>query len=312
MLNDILPQSLVAPISLLAYKDLCEIRLRLNRPITVNYKNSFYYLGEGGLCNERNAIVCTKDMLQTALSKASNFSIYSINEEIKQGFITAIGGIRIGVVGDVVFENEKILTIKNFSSINIRIPHQVNGCAYNVAKFVFDENGRVINTLIIGSPSTGKTTILRDLCNQIYAQKKDCNILLLDERMEIASCLNGVPQLSVGGATDVISGGEKSQNIINGLRSMAPDLIVIDEIGSPNDVMAVEYAMNCGVSIVATLHCKNISELIKKDALKNLLANKSFGRIVELSNSKGKGTVENVYDETYRPLLRFLWLRLHC
>lgn len=306
MLEDILPLVLSKPISLLNYKSLCEIRLRTNRPITVNYLNTYYFLGQAGLCNESDAIICTKDLIQTIISKVSNYSIYAINDEIKCGYISVKGGIRIGLTGDVVSENGKVLTIKNISSLNIRIPHQVNGCAYKVAKLLFDETGNALNTLILGSPGTGKTTILRDLCLQIYNQRKDLNVLLIDERNEISASFEGIPELNVGKSTDITCGGQKDINITNGIRSMSPDIIILDEIGTEQDVKALEYAVNTGVCIVASVHCKNIYELQKKEELSILLKNKSFKRFVELSNSNGKGTIENIYDENYKSILRFV------
>lgn len=307
MLKNILPENLLNATKLLRYDDLCEIRLRIGRPVMVNYKNAYYFLGQSGLCNEKNAFVCDDNMLKTVLSKASRYSIYSVNEEIKQGFVTAVGGYRIGIVGEIIAEEGKIITVKNFSSINVRIPHQVAGCAYNISKFVIEYDKKsVLNTLILGSPGTGKTTILRDLCNQIYNNLKDCNILLLDERMEIASCVNGQPQLKVGNATDVISGGKKSYNITNGIRTMAPNVVAVDEIGSVEDIEAIQYAVNCGVSIIATIHSKNIYELSKKPELQQLLKQRAFNRYIEISNNNGKGTIENIFDENLKPVLRFI------
>ena len=306
MLEDILPTSIAKSISMLNYKSLCEIRLRANRPVMVNYLNTYYYLGQAGLCNEDDAIICTTETIQNILNKASNHSIYAINDEIKNGYISVKGGIRIGLTGDVVSENDKILTIKNISSLNIRIPHQVNGCAYKVSKLLFDEVGNVLNALILGSPGTGKTTILRDLCVQINNYRKDINILLLDERLEISASFDGIPELNVGKSTDVTCGGQKDINIINGLRSMSPDIIVLDEIGTIRDIRALEYAVNTGVGIIASVHCKNIYELQKKTELASLINQKSFKRYIELSNSNGKGAIENIYDESFKSVLRFV------
>ena len=306
MLKDLLPDYLNKPLSLLKFEDLFELRIRLDRPIMIGYKNTYYYLGAGGLCNENNAIICTKDLLQFIISKASNHAIYSINDELKEGFIAVEDGIRIGVAGTVIMQNGNILTVKNISSLNIRIPHQVVGSSYKISKFVFGQDGQVLNTLIIGAPGTGKTTILRDLALQINKVKKDLNLLILDERMEIASCYSGTPGLNVGTSTDVISGGSKDFNIVNGIRSMSPNVIIVDEIGTKNDIYAIESALNSGVSIIASVHSKDIFEFQKKIEFENMVKSRNFKRYVVISGSEGKGTIENIYDEYMRPVLRFV------
>ena len=306
MLKDILPDFLSKSISFLKYDDLCEVRLRLSMPITVNYKNAYYFLGINGVCNEKDAIICTNDVLKYVVSKASNYSIYAVNDEIKEGFLTASDGIRIGLTGTVVMQDDKVLTIKNISSICIRIPHQIVGSSYKISKFLFDETGQVLSTMIIGAPGVGKTTILRDLCVQINKAKRDLNILLLDERMEISSSVNGMPTLNVGTGTDIICGGKKCFNIINGIRSMSPNVIIVDEIGGIDDIKAIEYAINSGVSIIASVHSKDIFEFQKKLDFENLIKTRVFKRYAVVSNSSGKGTVENMYDEYLRPILRFI------
>lgn len=306
MLKDILSDTLLGPISLLNYEDLCEIRLRLMRPTTVNYKNTYYFLGQAGLCSEKDAIICTKETLSNVISKASNYSVYAVNDEIKEGFIAVKNGIRIGISGTVVMQNEHVLTIKDISSINIRIPHQVVGSSLKISKFLFDETGQVLNTLIVGAPGVGKTTILRDLCLQINKKRKDLNLLLLDERLEIAGSFEGVAQLNVGNSTDIISSGKKNLNIVNGIRSMSPNIIIADEIGGLDDIKAIEYAVNCGVTVIASVHSKDIYEFQKKVEFVNLIKSRAFKRIVVVSQSHGKGTIENIYNEYLRPVLEFL------
>ena len=307
MLEDILSDNILMPIKLLNYAELCEIRLRLNKPIMVNYKNSYYYLGQAGLCNENNALICTKQTIQNIISKASNYSVYAVNDEIKEGYIAVKDGIRIGISGTVVMQNNDILTIKNISSLNIRIPHQVIGSAFKISKFLFDESGQVYSTLIIGAPGVGKTTMLRDICLQINKKRKDLNLLLLDERLEIAGDFDGESQLNVGISTDIISSGKKEINVINGIRSMSPNVIILDEIGGIDDIKAVEYAVNCGVSVIASVHSKDIYEFQKKINFENLIKSRAFKRFVVVSQNHGKGTVENIYNEFLRPILEFVW-----
>lgn len=304
MLKDILPEIIANAILGLKYEKLCEIRIRNNKPITVNYLNSYYYLGENGIVNKPNeAITGSNTLIDSILHKSSNYSLYAINDQLKSGFVTVNGGIRIGVCGDVVAENGQVNTIKNFSALNIRIPHQIYGCSLNALRYLF-KGEEFLNTLVIASPGAGKTTFIRDLCFELSEQNYPFNILLLDERNEIASCVNGVSQLDVGKFTDIISGGTKLNGFLNGIRSMSPNIICTDEIGADDDIKALNYALSCGVKVIATIHAKDVEQLQNKPNFKEILAKKMFDRFVVLSNSAGKGTLEGVFDENLNNLKR--------
>lgn len=304
MLKDILPELIFNAVSGLKYDRLCEIRIRVNKPITVNYLNSYYYLGETGVVNKiSEAIEGSKVIIDTILHRASNYSLYAVNEQLKSGFLTVSGGIRIGLSGTVVVEDNKTITIKDLSAINIRIPHQIFGSSLNAFNHLFNGSD-FLNTLIVSCPGAGKTTFIRDICFQLSEQNFPFNILLLDERSEIASCVGGEPQLDVGKFTDIMTGGTKTNGFLNGIRSLSPNIICTDEIGTEEDVKAIEYAISCGVNIIATIHAKDILELQKKTALKHLFESKAFKRYVVLSNMKGKGTIEGLYDENFNEIMR--------
>lgn len=294
MLGKILPSNIFNAIDTrLNYNELNEIRLRAGQPVVVFISGRPYYLAETGVTTSLDkAITITKMDIENVIFNASGFSIYSVNEQIKKGFIIVEGGIRIGICGSVVCENEQIKTITDFSSLNIRIPHEVKNCCLPVfAQLVGEYNVR--NTLILSPPGCGKTTFIRDFVYQLSERNYCLNVLILDERGEIFA--NG--QMRVGKFADVLSFINKKEGFENGIRAMCPNLIVTDELGFDKDIEALKYAMNCGVSVVATVHASNIEELKNKQGFKDLLVNKYFSRYVILSSKQGPGTVEGVYNE---------------
>lgn len=288
----------------LKFNYLYEIRLRIDRPITINYSNKFYFLGiEGLTTDENNAIICSKNLLESVILKASNYSIYSVNEDIKKGFITLNGGIRLGICGEIVTENGYIKTMKDFSSINLRFPHEVRNCSLNVLNYLID-NGQVLNTLVISSPCGGKTTFIRDICYQLGKSDFVLNVLILDERNEISASIKGVPTMDVGKFSDILVYSNKKIGFENGIRSMSPNLIVADELGNREDIESIIYASNSGINLLASAHAKNIEELKEKYLFNDVLHKKIFKRIVVLSQKNGAGTIEGVFDEN---LVRLVW-----
>lgn len=300
VLKQILSEFIFQIIKKLDFSKLYEIRMRNSQPITINYNNNYYYISEKGLTNNKEeAVVSSENDIKQVILNATNSSIYAVNDQLKQGFVSCLGGVRIGVVGQVVDENGQIITVKDYSSINIRIPHEVKGCSLNVLPYLFDKK-EFLNTLVVSQPGAGKTTFLRDVCFQLSNHNMPFNILLLDERNEIASCYNGKSLLDVGNFTDVISGGNKLFGFTNGIRSMSPDIICTDELGNKLDYDAVEYANTCGVKLIASVHSSSVFELKHKQNFKDIINDRIFKRYVFLSNNNGKGTIDNVFDENFR------------
>ena len=222
MLKKILPNKICDVLfHKLNVEHIYEIRLRARRPITVNYGGEFHYLTSGGYSdNSDNAIIADERMLQDVVVRASDYSLYTVNRNICDGFITIEGGIRIGIAGEYVWDNDQLKTIKNFSGLTIRIPHEIKGCADKLMRY-FSESS-IKNCLIMSPPACGKTTILRDLCRQLGNSKPRANILLIDERSEIAASVGGIPQLDVGTNVDVLTGCTKQSGMINAILSMKP------------------------------------------------------------------------------------------
>jgi len=278
-----------------------ELRFRLNQPVLVNVKGVFYEIEKNKLVlKANNSLKVSKQMLENIIFKASSGSVYAYTEQIKQGFLTTLGGVRIGICGEVVMEQDKVLHIKNISSINIRIPHEVINCALPIFPYLI-ENKSLYNTLIISPPGAGKTTMLRDIAYQISKFNTSINTLILDERYEISGSVNGVPQLNIGQA-DIILGGKKQQNFEAGIRSMSPQIILCDEIATKSDIEAILYAFRCGIRIIATTHASSETELKTKHYFKTLLQKKVFNRFVVLSNNYKVGTIEGVYDANFKKI----------
>lgn len=283
-------------------KELTEIRIRRNKPIVVFVKGQPYYLSNNGLCCDIDeAIIANQDIINEIVYKASDYSIYAVNEQIKQGYIMLENGVRVGLCGNVVTENQSIKTIVSWSSLNIRIPHQVKNFSLCCFDDIVSENG-IYNTLIISPPGAGKTTFIRDFLYQISSHNYCLNVSVIDERGEIAGGENST--LDIGNFCDVMSYSTKKDGFMKCLRSMNPNLIVTDEIGSSEDANSLIDAMNCGVKVLASIHASSIDDLKNKKIFQNLPHN-FFERYVLLSKREGPGTFEGIYNEKFARIVKW-------
>ena len=281
---EFLPKTIRNALSNLNMEYVYEIRIRADMPICVNYKGRYQYLGFYGLVErQEHAVYATLEDITECVYRAGKCSLYSVEEEIKQGFITAQGGVRIGLSGEYVFSNGKPVTIRNFSSLCIRIPHEVVGCGDKIYQCCMSD--RVQSLLIMSSPGIGKTTILRDLCRTLSMKTKK-NILICDERDEIAVG-------HVGESWDVMKYADKATAFEAGIRAMRPDIIVTDEI-SATDLQALRLAVRAGVCIIASAHIASFSE-VSSEFLP------IFSRFV-LLNSKEIGKIQGIYDREGRDI----------
>lgn len=280
-----------------------EVRLRHNRPLVVGLNHRDAFLDpQGGLTHSvEQAYIVNADDINRTTQLVSNSSIYALEEELKNGYITLPGGHRVGITGKVLVENGSVKTMKYISSFNIRVSRQVLGAADRVLKHLISPGGSVYHTMLISPPRCGKTTMLRDIVRQLsdgIANLKfpGVNVAVVDERSEIAGCYRGVPQQDVGVRTDVLDACPKAEGMMMLLRSMSPQVIATDEIGRMEDVAALEEVLNAGVKILTTVHGSSLEELHRRPALSKLLKLQVIQRFVLLSRSSGVGTVEKIID----------------
>lgn len=259
----------------ICFENLMEIRLRVNNPLSIRYSNEELFISKGGKfeTNYKNAYIVTMDDISKTMEYIGNYSLYAFDEEIRQGFITIYGGHRIGIAGQVIADDDKIRGIKNISFINIRVAHQIIGCADDIISYLY-ENGQLLDCLIISPPGLGKTTLLRDIIRQVSDGNNGSQGLkvgIVDERSEIAGCYLGIPGNDVGRRTDVMDCCPKKQGMMMLIRSMSPEVIAIDEIGGEEDICAISKVINCGCKIIATIHASSYDEADEK--LKNIYKN---------------------------------------
>ena len=255
-------------------------------------RRELYYITEADLREMQNYI--------------SNYSLYAWQEEMRNGYLTIAGGHRIGLCGSTRNESGKIVGISYLSALNIRVAHERRGCAEQIIKYIRRGEEDVYNTLIASAPGIGKTTLLRDCMRLLsygtgrYRGKK---VGIVDERSEIAACYHGIPQNEMGPRTDVIDGCNKPEGMMLLLRTMSPEVIGVDELGTKEDYEAVEQAVYCGCRIIGTIHAGNKSELQKKAVLRGWNEQGLFERFIIIEKGEEGKRILQIYDNQ--------WVELH-
>ncbi|MEZ3486455.1 MAG: stage III sporulation protein AA [Lachnospiraceae bacterium] len=292
----VLPKSVRALLEkeALRYAKLQEIRLRTDKPLLLIYGGE-----ERIIRNQRDGpYIVTREDIREMLEYVSNYSLYAYEQEMRQGFITIEGGHRVGIAGQAIVEDGRVRNLRYISSVNLRMSHEVTGCADQIFPYIVDGQ-RVCNTLVVSPPRCGKTTLLRDMIRQISDGNRwtrGMTVGVVDERSEIGGCYMGAAQNQLGIRTDILDCCPKAEGMMMLIRSMGPEVIAVDEIGTTEDVHAVEYAMHCGCRMLATVHADSMEELRRKPLLDQMVAKKQFERYILLGCQDHAGQVEGVFD----------------
>ncbi|KRE33334.1 stage III sporulation protein AA [Paenibacillus sp. Soil724D2] len=284
-----------------------EIRVRESRPLEISWGDRYTFVSERGemVTQETKAYKPTRQDCLTLLEMLTNHSLYTFEEELRRGYITIAGGHRVGLAGRTVLDQGHVKQIRDVSSFNIRIAREIQGVGQEVLPQLFDPLLRSIHhTLIISPPQHGKTTLIRDLARLISrgewggsnVSTTGKKVGVVDERSELAACVKGVPRFDLGPRTDVMDGCPKAEGMMMMIRSLSPDVLIVDEIGRPEDADAIHEAVHTGIRVVATAHGADYEDVRRRPVLKQLLEEGVFTRYVILHRRKGAQASYRILD----------------
>jgi stage III sporulation protein AA len=283
-----------------AMETLEEIRIRENRPLEVSYGSCFSFVRSDGTLTDDflEAYVPNREEGQALLERVTNHSIYAVEEELRRGYVTVPGGHRIGLAGRTVLNKGAVAHLRDIAGFNVRMARARIGFGAQVLPGLLDYPSRTIrHTLIISPPQQGKTTLIRDLARCISSGEWHSpaakgwggrKVGIVDERSEIAASQRGVPTFDLGPRCDVLDACPKAEGIMMMVRSLSPEIIVVDEIGRPEDAAALHEAIHAGVRVLATAHAADLSDVFARPVLAKLAAEGVFGAYVLLSRVSGK------------------------
>ena len=276
------------------YEKLYEIRLRVGRPLFLVYAG-----GERFLQIKRGEpYFVTRQDLKETLEYVCGYSLYAYEDEIRQGYISVQGGHRVGVTGKVLLNGDRIRGMKYISCINVRLAHQLPGCADVVMPYI-QSRDHISHTLIVSPPRCGKTTLLRDVIRQLSNGREGIpgvTVGVVDERSELAGSWQGVPQNDLGMRTDILDACPKAEGMQMLVRSMSPDVVAVDELGKEEDFRAVESVIHCGCRLIATAHGNSVEDILNQPFFQKLKKMEIFEKYIVLADQKQTGRIKGIYD----------------
>ena len=273
-----------------------EIRLRCGRPLMLSGLYGDVFVNESaGISYIADSSVCAVSIndIEECFHAVCGYSVHTHQNGICKGFVTLNGGHRAGIAGTAVCDKNSVSSVRDISSINIRISREYIGCAN--ALFRQCKESGIKSLIISGPPSSGKTTVLRDFARLLAGEEGGYQkTLIIDEREEIAACSNGIPRNNIGISCDVLTGYPKKEAVLIAVRSMAPQNIIIDEIGSVEEAVAIEEGLNTGVNFFLTVHAAAKEELLRRPQIKQLIKTGAFSAVAFLSGSKNPSQINQL------------------
>lgn len=280
-------------------EEIQEVRVRAGKPLSVFTGTASYFVTTSSKLTDTVDEQCyqtTPENVYDSFRSLCAYSIHTHQEEIAEGYIAVEGGHRAGICGTAVNADHTVTGVRNITSINLRIAREKIGAADELMQAVFRHG--MCGLIIAGPPSSGKTTLLRDLTRQLASGDggRVYKVAVVDERGELGAAYSGVVQNDLGVCSDVLDKYEKSVGILQAVRTLSPQVIVCDELGGEKETQAVAQGLNSGVSVITTIHADSPAELLKKPQARALLQTGAFDKIAFLKGSGQPGKLKYVMD----------------
>jgi len=263
-----------------------EIRLRGGRPLTLTDGTTSLFLENNGRIlysvSEKAVMVSQRQVMDT-FRRMCGYSVYSVENEIKNGYLTVRGGHRVGIGGTAVVSDGRITTLGDISSLNIRIARQVSGVSDELIRRLYPLRGGI---LLAGAPSSGKTTMLRDLARKI-SLGEGCRMMrtvVVDERGELSGTYHGAAYNDLG-LCDILNGYPKGEGVQHAIRGLSPQVIVCDEVGTQEDCRMIAEGFHAGAMMICSIHAPDYESLLQRVQARRLLKTGAFQTVVMLHSS---------------------------
>ncbi len=282
--------------ALARHEDIYEIRVRKQQPLVLLSANNTYFISAAGelVFSPMNAAVIAPEEIESIFAKLCRYSVYSFKESLNEGYVTLPGGARVGIAASAVVKNGEISAVKEIAALNFRIVRAVKTAAGEVLEAL--KNAHFPSAIIIGAPCSGKTTLLREACRLLSSgysgMYQKCTVV--DERGELAAMHGGIAGFELGANTDVLSFFPKPVGILNAVRTLSPDWIIADEIGSLQECRSVLQGLNSGVRFLISMHAGSIAQAKRKAQFRLLCESGDFGAVICLGSGNNLGKVEEI------------------